>query len=133
MAEANLLKTVNGEPISYDDIKAYFELNEQVKDLSKSLDKIKDKIKTGMITNDLDSLTAGEYVVSITNRTTTKVDDEMLSTVLVAHGLKDATEIKIVPVKEKVLLAIKEGKLQQAQYDLCTKNSYSQVMQVKKK
>jgi hypothetical protein len=133
MSNATLIKSVGGEQITYEDLQMYYELNEQVKDLTKTMDKYKEKIKNAMVTNDLDTLTAGEYVATITNRTTKKVDDDMLSQVLVANGLNDATEVKVLPVKEKVLMAIKEGRFQQAQYDLCTSQSISQVIQVKRK
>lgn len=133
MSNVTVLKTMGDNAITYDDLKIYYELNEQIKDLTKTMEKYKDKIKAVMILNDLDTVTAGEYVTTLTNRVTKKIDDDMLSHLLLSNGLNDTTEVKIVPIKDKVLLAIKEGRFTQVQYDLCAKSSISQAIQVKKK
>ena len=133
MNNLEILKSLNGNVVTYEDVKLFYELNEQIRDLTKTMDKYKEKIKSLMVDNDLDTLTAGEYVATITNRVSKKVDNLLLSHSLVANGLSDTTEVQIIPVKEKVLLAIKEGRFQQSQYDLCTSVSVSQVIQVKKK
>lgn len=133
MNNLEILKSLNGDTISYEDVKVFYELNEQIRDLTKTMDKYKEKIKNLMVANDLDTLTAGEYVATITNRVSKKVDNILLSHSLVANGLSDTTEVQVIPIKEKVLLAIKDGRFQQSQYDLCTSVSVSQVIQVKKK
>lgn len=130
-----VLKTMDKkETISEFDIDTYYNLNEQIKDLTKTMESYKSKIKNAMVSNELDTLAIGKYNVQISNRSTKKLDENMLVKVLTSRGIQnETTETKVVPVKEKVLEAISSGKLLQQEYDLCNSVSYSQVMSVKLK
>lgn len=109
-------------------------LNEQLKDVKKQVEGLKAKIKGVMETQNIDSLEAGDYVALLTDRVSKKLDEDLLSQVLVSKGIhQQTTTVKLVPDKNKVLKAIADGLLSQGEYDLCNKDSHSAVFNVKKK
>lgn len=134
MSNAVILKGLDGKELTVEDVATYYMLNEQLKDVKKQVEGLKAKIKGVMETQNIDSLEAGDYVALLTDRVSKKLDEDLLSQVLVSKGIhQQTTTVKLVPDKNKVLKAIADGLLSQGEYDLCNKDSHSAVFNVKKK
>lgn len=109
-----------------------FQLDQQIKSLTKDLDPVKKDIKNEMKESGLTKVESANAVASLSTQERTSMNEDKLVLKLQALGLDEALTTKIIPNNEVIEQLIFEGKLDAAELQSCVEVKYVDVLTLKK-